>query len=637
MFSAATKTGSQPPAIAANYIEDVFSTYLYTGNATTNIITNGIDLAGKGGLVWIKGRSNAEEHALFDSARGISGANWLQTNSTDPELTETGFTSLNSNGFSLGTPSAVGINNNTRTYASWTFAKQPKFFDVVTYTGTGTASQTVSHNLGSIPGMVIIKRTDNTSNWFVGNRYNLNVVSYLNSTATRTNLNWNTWQFDTTTFRTPSISGSPDVNVSGATYVAYVFAHNAGGFGLTGTDNVISCGSFSCDGANTTTVNLGYEPQYIMAKLANGTDSWYIFDSMRGLTVSGNDAYLQANSAAAESSSEYFVPTATGFDVPLSSNFNNAGQTYIYMAIRRGPMKVPTDATKMFSPVLRTTTEPNFITNFVVDSSIYNYRPGSGGTPVWTSRLLGGNGSRTSANLTEIGLFGSDGYAFNNGVGTGNPANSDVLTWNFQRAPSYFDTVCYTGTGSARTLNHNLTVAPELMIVKCRSNARNWAVYSSTLGATKNLFLDAANAAQTNASYWDNTAPTASVFSVRNSGDTNLNGGTFVAYLFATCAGVSKVGSYTGNGTTQAISCGFTGGARFVLIKSTDASGDWYVYDVARGMTTLTDPYLLMNSQAAEVATLGSVTTTTGGFTLNSTILADINISGVNYLFLAIA
>ena len=121
------------------------------------------------------------------------------------------------------------------------------------------------------------------------------------------------------------------------------------------------------------------------------------------------------------------------------------------------------------------------------------------------------------------------------------------------------------------------------------------------------------------------------------SGETNYSGTYYVAYLFATCAGVSKVGSYTGNGTTQTINCGFTGGARFVLIKRTDSTGDWYVYDTARGMTTLTDPYLLMNDTAAESATLGSVTTVSTGFALNSTILAAINVSSATYIFLAIA
>ena len=136
---------------------------------------------------------------------------------------------------------------------------------------------------------------------------------------------------------------------------------------------------------------------------------------------------------------------------------------------------------------------------------------------------------------------------------------------------------------------------------------------------------------------WNNTSPTSSNFTVGTSNDVNGSGRTYVAYLFATCAGVSKVGSYTGNGTTQTINCGFAGGARFVLIKRTDSTGDWYVYDTARGMTTLTDPYLLLNSNAAESATLGSVTTVTTGFAVNASILSAINTNSASYIFLAIA
>ena len=85
------------------------------------------------------------------------------------------------------------------------------------------------------------------------------------------------------------------------------------------------------------------------------------------------------------------------------------------------------------------------------------------------------------------------------------------------------------------------------------------------------------------------------------------------------------------------IYCGFSTGARFVLIKRTDSTGDWYTFDTARGMTVSTDPYLLLNSTAAETATLGAVTTTSVGFALNSAILAAINVSGGTFIYLAIA
>ena len=150
------------------------------------------------------------------------------------------------------------------------------------------------------------------------------------------------------------------------------------------------------------------------------------------------------------------------------------------------------------------------------------------------------------------------------------------------------------------------------------------------------LYTTDASISFTNA--WGTSNPTTTDFGINDSATGFFySTATAVAYLFATCAGVSKVGSYTGNGGTQAIACGFTGGARFVLIKRTDSTGNWYVYDTARGMTLLTDHYLLLNSTAAETATLGSVTTTTGGFTVDATILAAINTNAASYIFLAIA
>jgi hypothetical protein len=207
----------------------------------------------------------------------------------------------------------------------------------------------------------------------------------------------------------------------------------------------------------------------------------------------------------------------------------------------------------------------------------------------------------------------------------------------FRRAPSFFDEVCYTGNGGYVSRSHNLAAVPEMMIVKARSSAGyNWAVYSSSLGIGSYLKLNTTGAPSTTGDFWYQT-PTATQFSTGGYADIDDVGVTYVNYLFATCPGVSKVGSYTGNGTTLAIDCGFTGGARFVLIRRTDSTGNWFVFDTARGMSVLTDPYLLLNSTAAESNTLGSVTTTTGGFTVNGAILGAINTTSASYIFLAIA
>jgi hypothetical protein len=218
-----------------------------------------------------------------------------------------------------------------------------------------------------------------------------------------------------------------------------------------------------------------------------------------------------------------------------------------------------------------------------------------------------------------------------------NGLTSGYANWVMSRAPGFFDEVCYTGTGVARTVTHNLAAVPELMIVKQRSAADfNWVVYSAATGNTAFLELNTTAASYSPFSgAWNNTTPTSSVFSLGTSGAGNASGVTYVAYLFATCAGVSKVGSYTGTGATQTIACGFAAGARFVLIKRTDSTGDWYVWDSARGMVSGTDPSLLLNSTAAEV-NANSVYAITTGFQIVTTV-DDINTAGGEYIFFAIA
>ena len=633
-------------AVVANYIEDVFSTYLYTGNATARSITNGIDVSGKGGLVWIKDRSTTNGHYLFDTARGYNKS--LKTEDTSAQVGSGILTGFSSTGFDLSSDTTV--NATGQTDVSWTWRKQPKYFDIQTWTGTG-ANRTISHSLGSVPGCIIVKRTDTTSDWQVYHQSLANTeYLVLNTTAAKAT-GATRWNSTTPTSSVFSLGTDATVNASGGTYVAYIFAHNAGGFGLTSTDNVISCGSFTTDGSGNATVNLGYEPQWILFKASSRVLNWSIHDTMRGMPVGSVAAGLYPNLSNAESNNVNSSPTATGF---TWSGYAN--ETFVYVAIRRGPMKVPTDATKVYNGVTRTGTgSAASITTvgFPPDLVIGQGRSGSG--HAFEDKLRGYTqnlqSTNTSAEATSASGEDVTGW-LNNGITVGVASNSNInasgvstIGWYMQRAPSFFDEVCYTGNGATtgRTINHNLGVTPELMIVKDRSaGTQGWAVYDAFNGPTKMMMLAYQNASQTYSAPWYNTAPTSSVFTVNYDStailrQTNQNGVTFVAYLFATCAGVSKVGSYTGNGTTQAISCGFTGGARFVLIKRTDSTGDWYVYDTARGMTTLTDPYLLLNSTAAETATLGSVTSTAGGFTVNAAILAAINTNAASYIFLAIA
>ena len=646
MFSAATKS-AHGPATAVNYIEDVFSTWLYTGTGASQTITNNIDLSTKGGMTWIKSRSAATNNNLFDTTQGATKL--LHSNRTDATATDAvSLTAFNTTGFTLGTGSTASneVNVSAATYCSWSFRKQAKFFDIVTYNGNGAASQTISHNLGATPGFIVLKTTiGSTSQWFCWHKNYTGPGLYLNSATLYPSDPQIIGTTPTSTSFVVNDSGI-NMNATGYTYVAYLFAHDAGGFGLTGTDNVVTCGGFTADGSGNATVNLGYEPQYILTKRTSSATDWQVYDVMRGLTVDNvAQRVLYPNLTSAEGGGYSYAINSTGF----SLTGVGAGNTFIYMAIRR-PMKVPTDATTVFSPIATSVvTGTKLTTGFPIDLQMNAKRASFALNTLFLDRLRGISTTSTQsgaylissatdveASATVSLFWDNTGYQEPSAVG-----NTPNVSWNFSRRPGFFDVVCTSVFVDGTPITHNLGVTPELIIVKTRSSASNWMGAVNDAGNIRNLSINTTSGGYlpslTYSSYFN--ATTINPAGILNGGGGSSKGSILpvVIYLFATVAGVSKVGTYTGNGTTQAIACGFTGGARFVLIKRTDSTGDWYVYDTARGMTTLTDPYLLLNSSAAEAATLGSVTTTTGGFTVNATILAAINTNAASYIFLAIA
>lgn len=636
---ALTGTASAEPL----FVDELFSTYLYTGNGSTQTITNGIDLAGEGGMVWIKSRSDAYNQWILDTNRGV--AKTLFTDLTNAEANlSTGLTAFNANGFSIG--DATGLNNNASTFASWTFRKAPKFFDVVTYTGNGVNGRTIAHNLGSVPGMIIVKRTSGLSSWTVYHR-SLGASKFLILNDTFGELTasdrWNNTEPTSTNFSVGSIQ---PVNENGETYVAYLFAHDAGGFGDAGTDNIISCGSYTGNGTTGNTVTLGYEPQYVLIKRTDTAAAWILQDVMRGMSHTSLE-YLQAQSSAVAENDGvgYVIPTATGFTLNSNAAWNASGGTYIYMAIRR-PMKKPTSGTEVFSPNKWTSTTGSTITtNFPVDMQIGRWMGGEDNNIVQT-RLIGLNSTTTNGNQPYLitnttnaeQTVTAGNYGFNNtGFLVGNNNTDNGWSVNFRRAKGFFDVVCYTGTGSATNINHNLGVAPELMIVKNRNTANyQWYVYLSSQGSGKTINLSEGNAVE-NTSFWNSTNPTSSVFSVSSAAHVNGSGNTYVAYLFASLDGVSKVGSYTGNGSSQTINCGFSAGARFVLIKRTDDLGDWVTFDSARGIVSGNDPALYLNSSAAEVTTIDGIDPDNSGFVVNQESTLNLNVNGASYIFLAIS
>jgi len=636
------------------YVDDVFSTYLYEGTGSALTITNGIDLDGEGGLVWLKGRSGGTRHSWFDTARGVN--KYLMSNNTDGETTVSDqLTNFNSDGFTLGSDASTGVNGSGTDYVSWTFRKQAGFFDVVTVTAPSSGTLQVSHDLGTTVGCIILKSTSNTDNWVVYHRsQGANGYGLLNSTGSWTN---SPSSFDGVTDTYFTLYTGLNCT-AGRTYVAYLFAHDGQSFGDNADESIIKCGSFTA--STGTEVDLGFEPQWIIAKSATSSTDWYMFDTMRGWGADrgSNDAWLYSNSYIAEfNNTNSLGLTPTGFIA-----FNGGGETYIYIAIRR-PMKTPTEGTEVFTPYLPTVYEdPYWKSSFpVVDFVLGRWNTNSSGNMLALDRLRGsGTGleTNTTDNETTVKADGTNYidymvfdrmYGFHSTI-TFSPSTPD-LALMFKRATGFMDVVAYTGTGaSTRTLNHNLGVIPELIIFKRRTNNTNtdaeWKVWSgnNTTDSTYFLVLDKDQAEEQQNNGLDVVSSLSSTeFTVRNAmdgtakGQLNRSTEDYISYLFATLAGVSKVGSYTGTGSNVDVDCGFSAGARFILIKRTDSTGDWYVWDSERGIVAGNDPYLLLNSTAAEVTSTDYIDPLSSGFTVTSSAPAALNASGGEYIFLAIA
>ena len=227
-------------------------------------------------------------------------------------------------------------------------------------------------------------------------------------------------------------------------------------------------------------------------------------------------------------------------------------------------------------------------------------------------------------------------FDYMNGVQNNTGSSSDQYGWMLKRAPGVLDVVTYVGQGQNYQISHNLNAVPQLIIVKQRDATRSWAVYSAATGTGKFLKLEGNDAAITQSGIFD-TAPTSSTFTVATNTYVNASGGDYIAYLFGNANGISKVGSYTGTGSTIDVDCGFTNGARFVLIKRWDSPGNWILFDSLRGIVSGNDPFLALNINDAQDSNYDAISPYGAGFVITATGPSDVNTSGGSYLFLAIS
>ena len=244
----------------------------------------------------------------------------------------------------------------------------------------------------------------------------------------------------------------------------------------------------------------------------------------------------------------------------------------------------------------------------------------------------------SDASLTS---FNSNGFTLKDISTGGWGVNESVryVAWAWDEAPiAGMDIVSYTGTGVARTVAHNLGVAPKMIIVKDRDlGSANWCVYHTSSGAGNYLILNSTAANTASTVVWNNTAPTSSEFSLGAFVGSNANGDRHIAYLFAEVEGFSKFGSYTGNGSADGpfVWCGFR--PRWVMVKQTNtttSNSNWFILDSARNTFNTTDAFVHANTSNAEYGASVISDFLSNGFKLRiADSLERLNTSTKTYIF----
>ena len=641
------------------FVDEVFSTFLYEGNNSDKTITNNINLSDEGGLVWLKNRKEADtDHALIDTVRGAGF--YLRSNQqygNGNTGANNNFNSFTTTGFTLKADnSGDKFNANNHSYSSWSFRRASKFFDVVTYTG-GNSAQNISHSLACVPGLIIVKATSETSPWVVyhrslgsGSGLFLNLDNGEDDTG-----NYNFWNntAPTSSVFTVGVPSNNEfdsyTNKNNETYIAYLFAHDEQSFGSDRNESIIKCGSFTTDASGDATIDLGWEPSFVIMKRSDGGAGWYMFDTLRDFPVNGNSERLEADTDESTSNNNNFM---NNYNLVSSSGFSvnsiNTNSAHVFIAIRRadGYVGSPKTASKLFAMDSGQSSTydihfPNFISNFPVDFAL---RRIDNQTDDWDAalRILTQSGLTTGSavlrtnephclttqNQTGIDYSNNNSYynknRFDSNTGWDRGSHSSSHSWMWSRHGKSFDIVHWDGNGSAtdnistpRFISHGLNKEPEMIIIKKHSTSGNgtWKVWHKEL----NLGVDSydyyvqidSTAYQTNTKLID-SATSSTQFGIYNTNllggnnTTNLSGDKYVAFLFSSVENVSRVGRYSGSSSTTDIDItGFGFKPRFIMIRrimhnGSAVNGVWSVFSDETGVYggTANDPRLELGSDS---------------------------------------
>jgi hypothetical protein len=663
------------------YVDDVFNVSAgKEGSSGFVEVINDINLLDYGGMTLVKPNVESSINGAPKLYSTETTGQYFLTTGSLTGITDTDFQFTKSGFSGYSTPSG-------QNYITFSFRRAAKFFDMVTYTGNGT-SQSINHNLECDPGFIIVRRTDASGDWVCWHKdmmaglptgyILLNETGLTSGNSSYTGFPWNSTEPNSTSFSvgTSGAGATPSgryTNISGATYVAYIFADgSANGFGEDGSESIIKCGTYTSPTdsgfSGYINVDLGWEPELVLAKKAYGANS------------SGNDWKLLSlthNFTSPEFASQAIeinqTQTANVLMAPLSSGFQGSGAslsnagagvsdtTWIYMAVRKS-MRPPIDPAKVFTTFLiNNDSSTDLVVDYGIkaDSIAVTQRTGTG--TFFYPRFLGGGTTFVPIKPLQTGYASGRittpssvrAYSFSTGVRTlGDNFNRfidlyDFVHYVFTNAAGFFDQGLFGKYPSGiRQVKHNLHATPELLIVSSwgESTQSTYYIYTPFNGTDEYLDFSSASGLTYLSGVWNGTTPNETHFSIDTSklsisGDNPWSDDTFFFLAFASLQNISKINTYTGTELNQNIDCGFTNGARFILIKriDTSTSGDWYVWDAGRGIVGGNDPYTRWNINGAEVSTSDFIDPYSPGFTVTDTASGTVNISGAVYLYFAVA
>jgi len=526
---------------------------------------------------------------------------------------------------------------------------------------TATGSLQVPHGLSGAPDFVILKMANGSDDWLI---YHTSVGTgkYLSTTRNEQGGGAGT---DTPITNANSFSTiNADIIQNKWTnsnwyWMCYAWKTKAG---FSKFDTYTGNGS-----ANGPIVETGFEPAIIIIKRTDASANWVLLNNATS-TTNPRTKITYPNESLAEQTGNQANFLENGFQIIATGADRNAsGGTYVYAAWGADPSTTTPSLANSFATELYTgnSSTQQVTSGFRTDlvfikarSAVNNWVAfdtvrGMVGNPSY--RLVPSTNSAQSNWATTAGISAADatsitvkapggqGYGLNEsgvtqvaytwksgGVASINTSGAITSLVSVNQAAGV-SVVKWTGSGSAATVGHGLGAIPQLIIVKNLDATEKWRVYNNTSGATKYMSLNDDYGTGTASTIWNDTTPTSTVFSTGSDASVSGSGNGFVAYCWTSIANYCKVGTYSGSSSAHTVAIGFA--PSFAIIKRTDTTGSWRVFDTTRG----TDKSLSLNSDGAEYDdSVNYMDYTSTGFSFSTSQQnPDINASSGEYIYIA--